>query len=151
MMKIAKGISTCLGIGLIQKGAGTVTALLLCLLVYFTVPNLPPYLSFALLIAETGMGVWAAGKVEKAWGHDSNRVVIDEWVGMHLSLLLVPINWITVLAAFVLFRFFDILKPLGIRSLEKLPGGWGVMGDDLLAGLYANLVLQLLMITDIIG
>ena len=151
MMKIAKGISTCLGIGFIQKGAGTVTALLLCLLVYFTVPNLPPYLSFALLIAETGIGVWAAGKVEKAWGHDSNRVVIDEWVGMHLSLLLVPINWITVLAAFVLFRFFDILKPLGIRSLEKLPGGWGVMGDDLLAGLYANLVLQLLMIMDIIG
>ena len=151
MMKIAKGISTCLGIGFIQKGAGTVTALLLCIIWYFTAQNLSPYLSFALLIAETGFGVWAAGKVEKTWGHDSNRVVIDEWVGMHLSLLMVPIRWETVLVAFLLFRFFDILKPLGIRKLEKLPGGWGVMGDDLLAGLYANLVLQLLMIMEIFG
>jgi phosphatidylglycerophosphatase A len=150
MMKLAIGISTFLGIGFIQKGAGTLTALLLCILWFYTAGDMSPYLSFALLIAESGLGVWASGKVEKAWGHDSNRVVIDEWAGMHLSLILVPISWKTVLAAFILFRFFDILKPLGIRKMEKLPGGWGVMGDDLLAGLYANLGLQLLMITEII-
>ena len=69
-------------------------------------------------------------------------VVIDEVAGMCLSLLFIPIHLKTLLAGLVLFRLFDILKPFGIRRLEKLRGGWGVMLDDLLAGLYANLVVQ---------
>jgi phosphatidylglycerophosphatase A len=57
-----------------------------------------------------------------------------------------PISWFTIVAAFVLFRFFDIVKPLGIRQLEKISNGWGVMMDDILAGVYANIVLQVLII-----
>ncbi len=90
----------------------------------------------------TTIGIWSATVVEPQWGKDSYRVVIDEIAGMCLSLLFVPIHAKSLLAGLVLFRLFDILKPLGIRRLEKLNGGWGVMLDDLLAGLYTNLVLQ---------
>jgi phosphatidylglycerophosphatase A len=61
---------------------------------------------------------------------------------MCISLLFLPVNWKYVLAGLVLFRFFDIRKPLLIRKLEVLPGGWGVMFDDVLAGIYSNLILQ---------
>jgi phosphatidylglycerophosphatase A len=69
-------------------------------------------------------------------------VVIDEVAGMWISLLLVPLTGPRLVAGLVLFRFFDIAKPLFIRRLEKLPGGLGVMLDDVLAGLYANALLQ---------
>ena len=88
------------------------------------------------------LGVWASNQVEAAWGHDPSKVVIDEFVGQWIALLWVPISWQTALAGFVLFRFFDILKPLFIKKLEALPHGWGVMSDDVLAGVYANIVLQ---------
>ncbi|GAB2572822.1 hypothetical protein GCM10027190_23540 [Spirosoma areae] len=96
------------------------------------------------------MGIWSATVVEQPWGKDSYRVVIDEIAGMSLSLLFVPIHLKSLLAGLFLFRLFDILKPLGIRRLEKLGGGWGVMLDDLLAGLYTNLVLQSALAFDIL-
>ena len=65
---------------------------------------------------------------------------------MLVALLFIPVSVVNVLIALVLFRFFDILKPLMIRRLEKLPGGWGVMGDDVLAGIYSNIVLQLFLL-----
>jgi phosphatidylglycerophosphatase A len=80
--------------------------------------------------------------MELNWGKDNYRIVIDEVAGMSLSLCFVPVAWPYVLAAFVLFRLFDITKPFFIRRMEGLPGGWGVMMDDMLAGLYANLLLQ---------
>jgi len=146
MMIIAKLLATCLGIGYIQKGAGTVAALFCCAVWYF------------LRLHETGLveqivqvcvlffiGVWAAAKVEKYWGHDSNRVVIDEWLGMTVALFLIPFKWPYVITAFILFRAFDILKPLYIRRMEAVAGGWGVMLDDLLAGIYSNVILHLLI------
>jgi phosphatidylglycerophosphatase A len=63
-----------------------------------------------------------------------------------ITLFMVPVTWKLLLAGFVLFRVFDIAKPLGIRRLERLPGGWGVMADDLLAGLYAQACLQLIVL-----
>jgi phosphatidylglycerophosphatase A len=83
--------------------------------------------------------------VEKEWGHDSNRVVIDELQGMMTALFLMPNDWRYLLVAFVLFRFFDIAKPLGIRRMEAFAGGWGVMLDDLLAGIYSNVLLQVIV------
>jgi phosphatidylglycerophosphatase A len=76
-------------------------------------------------------------------GKDSYRVVIDEVAGMWVSLLFVPITTPTLVAGLVLFRFFDITKPLYIRRMEKLPGGVGVMMDDVLAGVYTNILLQI--------
>jgi phosphatidylglycerophosphatase A len=89
--------------------------------------------------------VWGANQVEVSWGKDSSKIVIDEVAGMMISLLFIPSTAINILVALILFRFFDILKPLMIRKLEKWPKGWGVMGDDVLAGIYSNIVLQLLM------
>jgi phosphatidylglycerophosphatase A len=89
------------------------------------------------------VGVYTATLVEKEWGHDSNRVVIDEVHGMLVSLFLLPSGWQYLLAAFVLFRFFDIAKPLGVKKMENFRSGWGVMLDDVLAGLYSNVLLQI--------
>ena len=91
------------------------------------------------------IGIKSAHEVEVLWGKDHGRVVIDEVAGMCITLLFVPVTLKFVLIGLVLFRFFDIVKPLGIRQLEKLPGGWGVMADDVLAGIYANVVLQILI------
>jgi phosphatidylglycerophosphatase A len=90
------------------------------------------------------VGVAAAGKTEKDLGiKDPSCVVIDEVLGMGVALLWVPRTWPFLIMGLVLFRIFDIWKPPPIKKLEKLPGGWGIMLDDLLAGLYACLWLHI--------
>ena len=77
---------------------------------------------------------------------DDQRIVIDEWAGYLTSVAFLPRTPYALIAAFVLFRIFDVWKPLGIRSLGRLTGGWGVVLDDLAAGLLANAVLRLLLL-----
>lgn len=98
-----------------------------------------------LIVVFFAIGVLATNALEKEWGHDPQKIVIDEIVGYWIALLVVPFSWNTLILAFILFRIFDIWKPLGIRKMEKLKGGWGVMMDDVLAGVYANIVLQVLL------
>ncbi|MEL6867415.1 MAG: phosphatidylglycerophosphatase A, partial [Bacteroidota bacterium] len=74
---------------------------------------------------------------------DPSKVVIDEMAGMWISLLWLPFSPLLLLLAFLLFRAFDIGKPFYIRQMEKLPSGWGIMMDDVLAGVYTNLLLQI--------
>jgi len=76
---------------------------------------------------------------------DPGLICLDEVVGMLVSMCLIPINFATVLIGFLLFRFFDILKPFGIKQIEQLQGAWGVLFDDFLAGVYANLSLRLII------
>jgi phosphatidylglycerophosphatase A len=83
--------------------------------------------------------------VEPQWGIDSNKVVIDEVAGMSVTLLFVPVKGVNIFIGLLLFRFFDIVKPLFIKKIERLPGGWGVMMDDLVAGFYANIILQIVI------
>jgi phosphatidylglycerophosphatase A len=146
-MTFYKIIATFSGIGYIGRGAGTVAAFITCVLLYlgavFGLHSDGLLLGF--ILATLFAGVYAAGKVEKSWGKDSKRVVIDEVLGMAITMLFLPINLFTLLTGFLLFRFFDIVKPLGIKKTEQLKGGWGVMTDDLLAGIYSNLVLQLIV------
>jgi phosphatidylglycerophosphatase A len=139
-MRTHKIIATSLGIGYIGKGAGTYAAIATCLCWYLA--GSAGFYALLITIAITLLGVWSGNVVEAEWGKDHQRVVIDEVSGMCISLLLLPVTWQWILAGLVLFRFFDIVKPLGIRKLEALPGGWGVMADDVLAGIYANIVLQ---------
>ena len=89
------------------------------------------------------MAVWAAQLSITPTAHDPKFVVCDEFIGMWAALLWVPKEWAFLLGAFLLFRLFDITKPLFIRRLERLPGGLGVVADDVMAGIFANLVLQL--------
>ncbi len=101
-----------------------------------------------LVAAVTFAGVWAASRVEKLTGRkDPGVVVADEVAGQLIAFLFVPVNagWWAIVAGFVLFRLFDIWKPYPIRRLEKLESGLGVMADDVLAGVYAAIVLSLLV------
>ncbi len=144
-MKIAKAIASCLGIGYI-KGGGTITALLCCIPWYFarTVGSFE-MIAFVVTVAVTALGVWTATVVEKEWGKDSSRVVIDEAGGMMISLLFIPVTISYMATGFILFRLLDITKPLLIRRTESLPNGWGVMMDDMIAGLYTNILLHTIM------
>ncbi|MDQ3276716.1 MAG: phosphatidylglycerophosphatase A [Bacteroidota bacterium] len=144
-MFLSKIIATVFGVGYIQKGAGTLAALFCCLAWYLLRQTPSLWVELLLLASLFILGVYTATTVEKEWGHDSNRVVVDEVHGMLMALFLVPNDWRYILIAFVLFRFFDIVKPLGIRAMERQPGGWGVMLDDLLAGLYSNVILQIII------
>lgn len=104
-----------------------------------------PVLTFIVIVVFTFAGVWSSSVVEKYWGEDPSRVVVDEMVGTWIALLAVPegAHWGYMLAAFVLFRFFDIAKPLGVRKMESLPSGFGIMADDILAGIYGFIVIYL--------
>ena len=92
------------------------------------------------------IGVWAAGRVEKVEGHDAGIINIDEVVGMWVTLLFFPgLSPAWALAGFVLFRFMDVIKPFPANRSQDLPGGWGIMMDDFLAGIYAHGLLRLLV------
>ncbi len=148
-------ISTCLGIGYTPKGGGTIAAAVCCMAWYFTwVSGNEHFITWTLQLGVTVvlfiLGVWSANKVEAEWGEDSYRVVIDEVAGMCLTLCFVPVRWQYIAIGLLLFRFFDIAKPLGIRKMEQLSGGWGVMMDDMLAGVYANLLLQIVVLTKLL-
>jgi phosphatidylglycerophosphatase A len=146
-MLFHKITSTSFGIGYIGKGAGTAAAAVTCVVWYYLGAGGTGNFNTALIVtlAITAMGIWSGNVVESIWGKDHNRVVIDEVAGMCITLLWVPVTPLNVLIGLILFRIFDIAKPFYIRKLEKLPGGWGVMFDDILAGIYANLILQLFL------
>ena len=98
---------------------------------------------FALTAATVAVGVWSARVVAKRVDdEDPSRVVSDEFAGMWAACLFLPKTWVWLLAAFLLFRALDIVKPFGIRRLEKIPGGFGVVADDLAAGLVAAAALN---------
>jgi phosphatidylglycerophosphatase A len=143
-----KAIATGLGIGYLPRGGGTAASAACCLCLYgFGPPGGVVPAGAALLVAGglLGVGTLAAWRVERHWGKDNYRVVIDEVAGMWISMLWIPITAPRLLLGLVLFRLLDIYKPFFIRRAEKLPGGLGVMMDDVLAGLYANVVLQVLV------
>jgi phosphatidylglycerophosphatase A len=150
-MDLHKIIATGLGIGFLRKGSGTVAAALSAIVWYLmSAGSNDPTVALLVTLVITAIGVWSASEVEKYWGVDNNRVVIDEIAGMCISLVFVPVSIGTVVTAFVLFRFFDIAKPAYIRKAENLPGGWGVMADDVLAGIYTNIILQVAVRTSIL-
>lgn len=97
------------------------------------------------IIVLFGAGVWAGTIAERHFGSvDPGPVIIDEVAGMLITLALVPVSVAGAFVGFLLFRAFDILKPFPAARLERLPGGLGVMSDDAMAGVYANLMLRLL-------
>ena len=123
--------------------AGALLAVLLWVAGYFLLPFAQLQVLLAVLVVYfTVQGVYSSGVMEKYWGEDPSRVVVDEMVGVWIPLLVVPDGgWWYVVAAFVLFRFFDIVKPLGVRRMERLGGGMGIMMDDNLAGVYSAVLL----------
>lgn len=145
-------VATSLGAGFLPVAPGTWGALVgivLWLPLYlWASPIWCIWVTFIAVIVGTLLGVWSSSVAERYWGHDPVVACIDETVGQWLSLLPVAgialYPWWEIPVAFVLFRFFDIYKPLGIRITERLPKGWGMMADDLLAGLYSALIILLI-------
>ena len=150
MNLFSKAIATSLGAGYSPVAPGTCGAFV-GLAFYWLAFYLETqgYIEFSQLhlitaiIVFTGLGIVATNRLEPIWGHDPQKIVMDETVGQWIALLFVPFDWRLMIIACILFRFFDILKPLGIRQLESLPGGYGVMGDDILAGIYACIIIHI--------
>ena len=139
---LATVVATGLGSGYAPFAPGTAGSLV-GLALFWPVHHLPlagQAVATALVFA---LGVAAAGHVARRLGiEDPGLVVADEVVGMWVSLLGLPLTGVTAAAGFVLFRVFDVFKPYPARDLERLPGGWGIMCDDVMAGVYANLLLR---------
>jgi phosphatidylglycerophosphatase A len=123
--------------------AGTVVGVFL----YLGMKGLPALQYLAVCVLVILAGTWAAGQAETILGRkDSPSIVIDEIAGFLTAMFMAPPGWFFILAGFLLFRAFDILKPWPLRRLEQLHGGPGVMLDDVGAGVYTNIVLQLLAV-----
>lgn len=137
-------IGTSFGIGFSPIAPGTIGSLVGCtigiLLMRFT--ELHDLLLAILILIFFFLGIKSSRYLEHAWGKDPSKVVIDEIVGMWIAMFLIPTGWTYTTAAFMLFRIFDIYKPLFIRRMENLNGGLGIMMDDVLAGVYANVIIQ---------
>lgn len=149
MVTMASIIATAGGIGFLKKGAGTAAAVAFCIAWYFF-PMGYTY-QVLLLVVILAAGTWSATRMETVWSHDSNRIVIDEVAGMMITLAFLPNDGLYITTGCALFRFFDIVKPLGIGKAELLPRGLGVMADDVLAGMYAHLILWLFKNFEILG
>lgn len=120
--------------------AGTLVGVVL----FLGIRNFSPLSYAAVCILLCGIGTWAAGRAEDILGRkDSPSIVIDEIAGYLISMFMVPTGWGFVAAGFVIFRIFDIFKPWPLKRLQDLHGGVGVMVDDIGAGVYANIVLQI--------
>ena len=104
--------------------------------------SLSPSAEGVTLVLLAGIGVWSASEAERHFGRtDPGYIVIDEVVGMLVTLAFLPVNAVGILVAFLLFRLFDVVKPWPARRFERLHGGLGVMLDDVMAGIYAHLVM----------
>ena len=132
-------------IGLIPVAPGTWGAAVgVCLLLLVRLAAAPA-LEALLLAVVLACGVWSATLTERRYGRrDPGAIVIDEVAGVLIALFWIPVSWTGLLVGFVAFRVFDIVKPFPVSVAERLPVGWGVMADDVVAGLYAYLTVRVL-------
>jgi len=153
MLKLHKIIASGLGTGYAPLAPGTVGSILGILLFYlfnYTLNsfNIELWLVLSLnlfaIISVLVFGVFSIKNVHAIWEHDASKIVIDEIVGVWIAVFAMPFQWQYYLYALLLFRFFDITKPLYIRRLDNMGGDWSVMLDDVLAGIYSLIVLQVL-------
>ena len=148
MTRLARILATWFGCGYFPWGPGTAGSLAAIAIAWLLRRTM--FQSPVLLVLTIAPAIWSAGATAKAIGREDPRiVVIDEVIGQWIALLpcyfhgtaLHRVSWIYLVAAFVLFRIFDIVKPWPANALERLPGGWGIVADDVMAGIYAALVL----------
>jgi phosphatidylglycerophosphatase A len=143
---VAAAVATGFGSGYSPIAPGTAGSLV-GLLLFWPLRSLPPAFQVGAVAGCFLLGTAAAASVARRAGTpDPGIVVVDEVVGMWTSLLFLPFTFFTAAAGFVLFRVMDVWKPYPARQLEDLPGGWGIMADDLMAGVYANLALRVALL-----
>ena len=146
MTRLALLFASAGGVGLIPVAPGTWgSAVGVCLLIVVR-QTAGPALEASLLAAVLAVGVWSATAAERHYGRsDPGVIVIDEIAGMLIALFWIPVTWVGLLAGFAAFRVFDIVKPFPVGAAERLPAGWGVMADDVVAGLYAYVTVRVLV------
>ena len=145
MSRLAVLIATCVCVGFFPIAPGTAGSAAGLLLYAALRASAWPMLELAVIAAVFLAGTWAATRAERSFGRsDPGPVVIDEVLGMLVTLALVPVSLSGAVIGFVVFRVFDIVKPWPVNRAEALPEGLGIMSDDLLAGLYGNLVMRAL-------
>lgn len=150
MKLLARIISTGLGTGYFPIAPGTMGSLAI-LIVYWICPEISSLQLLLIIFGLSAVGIYTATVTEREMtsklgqnkGSDPGIIVIDEIIGMLIALLFIPKTTFFLITAFVLFRIFDIAKPYPARKMEKLHGGWGIVLDDVVAGIYANIVIQI--------
>ena len=140
MRGVAIALATCFGVGYVPVAPGTFGSLA-GLALWLILPT--PAALAAAIVVTFAVGAWASGVAEHHFAtSDPGPAVIDEVMGMLATMFLNPSGWVSASAGFFLFRLFDVIKPYPANRLERLPGGFGIMADDLMAAIYANLVLR---------
>lgn len=149
MSRIQYLLATGLYVGYSPFAPGTAGSLLGLVICWFFLPvSLTTHVLMAVILFF--VGVWASLPVESDHGEDPSMVVIDEIVGMLIALIATPVSLINFAAAFLAFRIFDVWKPYPANKAEQLPSGWGIMADDVVAGIYAFAIVQLLRLLRIL-
>ena len=151
-MRLGLFISTCGYLGYVPVAPGTFGSAA-GLVVYAAIRwSGSPALELAVIILLFAIGVWSSGVAEKHLGGiDPGPVVVDEVVGMLITLALLPVNITGAIVGFLLFRVLDVIKPWPANRFESLHGGLGIMADDAMAGVYGNLAMRLLVMLAPVG
>jgi len=140
--KIIILLATGLYTGYSPKAPGTMGSILAILIYLLIDKNIFLIYTIILILSSFYIG----GKAEKIFKEkDCQKIVIDELVGMSIALLFIPNNYFYILLAFILFRIFDVYKIYPANKIEKLKGSIGLIGDDIIAGVYANLIIQIII------
>jgi phosphatidylglycerophosphatase A len=143
MKRVALAAATAAGAGYVPVAPGTAGSAV-GVVIYLLVRRWPAFSQVLLLAVIVVVGIWSAGEAAIHFGReDPGQVVIDEVAGQFLTLMFTGAGMTGAVVGFVLFRLFDIVKPWPARQLEHLPGGWGIMADDLMAGVYGWIVCRL--------
>jgi phosphatidylglycerophosphatase A len=142
MRALARFVATLGPVGFLPIAPATWGSAVVALIGWFLpVPPLP--ITLVLLAIGTVIAIWVCGEAEKDLGHDAKPIVADEVIGQSIALLFMPHTILAFFAAFVVFRVLDVWKPLGAREVQNLPGGYGVVADDVIAGAVSLVVLQI--------
>ena len=139
-------VGSALYAGFSPVASGTVGSLV-ALGIYWLIPEMQPWLILVpVILVSFAIGVPISTAMEHHYGNDPSEVVWDEVVGMWISVLLLPRIWYVLVIAFFVFRVFDIVKPPPAGYFDRMKGGFGIMMDDVIAGVYANIVMQLVVV-----
>lgn len=150
---VAHIVSTGAFLGYAPIAPGTVGAFGCAVLLWFLLPEVrfgapvtPVLVTLLSTVAFTALAIWASTAAERHFGKDASRIVIDEFAGMLVAVLFLPKTLTVYAVAFVLFRILDILKPFPAGRAESLPGGVGIVMDDIVAGIYANALVRIMLL-----
>ncbi len=147
-LRLQKIVATAGGIGYLPIAPGTWAAGIAAVFWFYFNNSISGSYNIQLLLTVIviAAGIYYAGKILSENEKDPSYIVIDEVAGLFVTLIFIPPTFYNVLLGFILFRFFDIVKPLGVRTMEKYPQGWGIMLDDILAGIYSNVVIRVILL-----